>query len=343
MKVKYPIDETALIAKLIRDYGIRADNVEFIPMGDSAYSYIVNCADGMRYYLKLLNRNNDRQRKHAERLDFYLPLTWRLYHQGLFANLTYPIQTVNGRFKTALDQVTLVLFNYIEGDTLADAYPFSESVLQAIAKSVANIHRSTPKLERCETESFDISFDRDLVRCIAALEDLPLAGNAHHRALREIVLPRKDEVMRLRDLVRHLHSAVRASGKPQVLCHGDIWGGNLIRNGGELFFIDWEAAVFAPPERDLFYYIGKEFAVFFPHYEREFGEPVSINTDLLRFYAYRRHLSILTNWLMNILYRNKDDEQNENDLEMIVHHCMNRWDSIEPDIAEAQLVLDGNR
>ena len=126
---------------------------------------------------------------------------------------------------------------------------------------------------------------------------------------------------------------------PNVLCHGDLWGGNIIRHSNKLYFIDWESAMIAPPEYDLVGYIDKEFDIFFSSYEKHYGQTVSINLDLLRFYSYRHQLRNLTNWIMNILYRNKAEEQNENDLEMILNHCMNRWDSIEPNVRTVGAIL----
>lgn len=43
---------------------------------------------------------------------------------------------------------------------------------------------------------------------------------------------------------------------------------------------------------------------------------------------------------MNILFRNTEDAQNENDLEMILYHRMNRWDSIEPNVRAVDAILE---
>jgi spectinomycin phosphotransferase len=152
--------------------GYRLESIVFIPMGDSAYSYRVNCNNGDRYYLKLFDHQNDRQRRSIERLKYYLPLTWQLYHQKLFRKVTYPIRNQNGDFKTTFNNITVVLFNFIEGETLADAYPFSEELLKKIAQSMATIHRMTYSINSSQilTETLDISFDTDLEKCISVLE-----------------------------------------------------------------------------------------------------------------------------------------------------------------------------
>jgi spectinomycin phosphotransferase len=341
LEVKYPIEDNILMINLNKEYGIQMESVHFIPMGDSAYSYWVNCANGDRYYLKLFDHQNDRQRRSIERLKYYLPLTWQMYHQGLFRNITYPIKNQNGDFKTTFNNITTVLFNFIEGETLAEAYPFSKEILKEIAKSVAAIHRITNYIDPSliVTETFDISFESDLEKCVSELERTLTSDNHIKKALREQVLLQKEQIFFLLNLVRELRGVAITDNKDKVLCHGDLWGGNLIRHENELYFIDWESAIIAPPEFDLIGYIGEEFDVFFSSYEKHLGQSVTINLDLLRFYSYRHHLRNLTNWLMNILYRNTEEAQHENDLEMILHHCMNRWDSIEPKVRTVEAIL----
>lgn len=341
MEVKYPIDDHLLMANLDQEYGIRLKTVEFIPMGDSAYSYRLNGVNGERYYLKIFDHRNDKQRRGIAKLNGYLPLICNLYRQKLMRNISYPIRTRQGDFYTSFSGITAVLFNFIDGDTLAEAYPFPKEILVEIAKTAADIHRITPGIESAllPAETFDISFEFDLDPCISALESTAAFDNVSRQALREHVVPMKKRILFLLDLVRELRGQAVSAAKDQVLCHGDLWGGNLIRHGGELHVIDWESAIVAPPEFDLVGYIGEEFDVFFSAYEKHLGRSVTINLDLLRFYAYRHHLRNLANWLMNILYRNTEQAQNENDLDMILYHCMNRWDRIEPNIQATDAVL----
>ncbi|WP_256208783.1 aminoglycoside phosphotransferase family protein [Paenibacillus sp. CF384] len=276
-----------------------------------------------------------------ERLSHYLPLTWEMFHQRLFQNITYPIKNRSGDFSTTCNAFTVVLFNYIHGESLADAYPFSNEILESIAKSVAALHRITPNIDKSlvRTESFDISFECDLEKCISLLESTVTFDNLSKQSLREHVLPKKEQIYVLLNFVRKLRLAAISDNHEYVLCHGDMWGGNLIRHDNVLFVIDWESALIAPLEFDLIGYIGEEFDVFFSAYEQHTGKSVALDLDLLRFYAYRHHLRNLTNWLLNILYRNTENAQNENDLEMILYHCMNRWDQIEPMLKEVEANL----
>jgi len=128
MKVELTIDKTALIKKVHQDYGLEIEQLTFLPKGEVGYCYIADCSNGDRYFLKLFS-DSRLGLMSASRLDFYLPLTWYLYSKGLFRNIPYPIKTRNGDFKTRFDGQPLVLFNFIEGETLEHEYPWSNAIL----------------------------------------------------------------------------------------------------------------------------------------------------------------------------------------------------------------------
>jgi spectinomycin phosphotransferase len=103
----------------------------------------------------------------------------------------------------------------------------------------------------------------------------------------------------------------------------------LIQSSEGLIFIDWESVILAPPEREMVGFITQRLATFVETYISKSGVPFSPNVSLLRFYAFQAQLRNLTHWMMNILYLNKEEEQQENDLEMIQFHCLYRWQGIE--------------
>ncbi|WP_274361927.1 phosphotransferase [Paenibacillus thermotolerans] len=341
MRTRFRVDESALMMELSQAYGLEIDRLRFLPIGDSAYSYRVGCVSGEQYHLKLFDHSNDSQRKGIDRLQFYLPLTWRLYHEALFRNVTYPIRALSGDFKTTLKDCTAVLFHFIDGETLADAYPFSENILEAVGRTAARIHLTTPHIDRSmlSTETYDISFIPDLDKCLKMLDNAKSFDDPILQSLRDHVLGSKDRIQALLTFVRELRADTIAAPGEMVLCHGDLWGGNMIRQQSELYVLDWESAQLAPREFDMAGYIGESFNAFYSAYERELGRSPAVDPDILRFYCYRNHLRNLTNWLMNIIFRNLDQAQKENDLDMILHHCMNRWDGIEPAIGAVEACL----
>jgi spectinomycin phosphotransferase len=337
---KLDIDEWLLARQLDGKYSIQVERIIFIPFGDSAYSYQVICRDGQRYYLKLFDRNNDRQLRGIEKLNDYLPILSRMHSNGSFVNLAYPIETVGGDLIGEFSECTGVLFCYKEGDTLAEAYPFPDDIVDHVAQLLARLHTvSTSVAPVALTDTYDISFADELKECISELEHVDSNGDSFLSEVKQQVLGKKDRIYELIDLTCGLRGDAALDASSLVLCHGDVWGGNMIQHHGQLFLIDWESMQVAPRELDFMGYIGEEFERFYAAYTKQLGYAASLNSDILRFYSYRHHLRNLNNWLRNILYRNLDSGQKENDLEMIRAHCMDRWELIEPSLARLEAAL----
>jgi len=337
MKTELAIDRRALIHTVRQEYGIDAAHLTFIPLGEVSYSYIVDCADGGRYFLKRLD-DSRLGRISASRLDFTLAVTWSLHAQGLFRNLPLSVRLQNGDFYTHFDGLPLILFDYIAGRTLDGEHPLSDTTLAELARSVAIIHESTSEIAMVHpyVERFDIPFEGDLLEGLDELGRITGRDRWGRQALRELLLPRKAEVLGYLEHLRELQRVVRAVPRERVLCHTDLWGGNLIRGAdGNLYILDWEGAALAPPEHDLFAFADDRFDLFLAAYERERG-PVHLDDDVFRFYFYRRNLEDLTDWVFRILYENTDEEQDRHDLEGIVEDCMSGWPHLEDG------VLDGS-
>ncbi len=155
-----------------------------------------------------------------------------------------------------------------------------------------------------------------------------------------MVMPKKAQVLSMLNRMHQLRETASFEVSDSVLCHGDVWGGNLILTPEEeVYFVDWESCCLARPEIDLLNYIGDDFPDFLAAYEDARDRQVCLSADIFGFLQYRRHLSNLTAWMVNILYDNRSEEQSAHDLYLIREHCMDRWESIEPQITEVRTTL----
>jgi spectinomycin phosphotransferase len=118
-----------------------------------------------------------------------------------------------------------------------------------------------------------------------------------------------------------------------VICHTDLHGGNLMFDqNGDLFLLDWENAMLAPPEHDLFFIAGEpeSWDVFLPPYVKEAGL-VTPDPDLLGFYWYRRALEDVAGFLARILAEEGNPERDREDVVMLLDNVA--WlDRIEEDV-----------
>lgn len=330
MRIEPTFDHALLVDVLRHDYGISVSHLTFVPKGEVAYSYIATCTDNIRYYLKVLD-NTRLARTSAGRFDFYLPLIEKLYAECVFRYLPYPIRTLDGALYAAFDGQPLILFNFIEGENPDEATLHTSAVWQRLAQYVATIHNSTSRVAAdCPyTETFVIPFETALLDGLHALDSIAGSDGEGRLALRDLLLPHTEAILGYLAQLHALADRARALNPPLVLCHTDIHRMNLLLSAaGDLYILDWEGAMLAPREHDLFMFTGDHFPSFLAEYRR-WADNVPLHADLFAFYFYRRNLEDLTDWIVRILYDNTDEAQNRIDLEGIKEDCMSAWPYLE--------------
>ncbi len=337
MRIEPVFDHALLTDALRHHYGLSVEHLTFVPKGEVAHSYIVTCADGARYYLKILD-NTRLARSSAARFGFYLPLTDKLYTTGIFRYLPYPIRTLDDALHTVFDDHPVTLFNFIEGENPDEATLHTPAVWRTLARHVATIHNDTARISAdCScVERFTIPFAVTLLDGLRALESITASDGVGRLALRDLLLPHKDAILGYLGRLHTLAERGRAINPPLVLCHTDIHRMNLLLNAaGDLYILDWEGALWSPREHDLFMFTGEHFLAFLAEYRR-WADDAPLHTDLLAFYFYRRNLEDLTDWIVRILHENTDEAQNRLDLDGIAHDCIAAWPYLERDIARVQ-------
>ena len=346
MKTKFDVDNILLINALEREYQLSITDFYFLPKGDSAYTYIIKCSDGNIYFMKLYDSGTDSGSAKIKDLHTYLSLIWEMYDRQLFKLLSYPYKNTSGNFSTDLGFATIILFNYIEGRTLEDDYPFSLELEKNIAYTLASMHSTTPYLDLSSTrvETFDTPYLYNLKKYLSYLELSAKNSNQYIDLLKGYILPKMEVIHDfMQNLLKYQSYAKQLLKNNQldmVVSHGDIWGGNLIiDHDGNLNLIDWESTIIAPAERDIRNYTGDYFSCFLEVYETKLGRKANLYTDVFGYYLHNFHLANLTNWIQRILYENKNAEQNESDLDCIMYHCMNRWAGIEDTLRNVRSIL----
>jgi spectinomycin phosphotransferase len=341
MKSEPGIEKSALVDVILQQYGLIVETLTFLPGGEVGHHYIADCRDGSRYFVKFLSNSRLAQIS-ASRLDFYLTLMRDLYDRELFRNLACPLRTRLGELRTIFGDRPLVLFHYIEGETLWEKLPYSETLLASLARLVARLHKNTPEIRLAIPfqEKFEIPFEAELESGLEILNKLTSRATPGKKALCELLLPHREAILGYLARLNSLGRLARLGAPEMVLCHTDLNQANLIQDlRGDLFILDWEGAMLAPPEHDLFIFAGGSFPSFLEIYEGELGL-VDLDADRFGFYFYRRNLEDLTDFVVRILYENNDDEQDQNDLVGIQQDCISGWSHLETDMRVVKTQLD---
>ncbi len=141
--MKLPLnDGDALIrAVLLEQWHLEVTGIHFIPIGDSAYSYRVDVQPNSSYYLKVVDQRMAAGQKTAAHMEFSLPLQHlvaQLHLAGVKAPLPQP--TITGALHAIHEPFLFALYTFIHGETLADAYPMSPTLVRRIGQALAALH-----------------------------------------------------------------------------------------------------------------------------------------------------------------------------------------------------------
>jgi len=334
------IEKQTLIQAIFDGYGIEITDIEFLLRGFGGDCYRAESLTGISYFLKLHDPVANQMTAASSRA-FYLPLMHQLSVKRILPDIPHPLPTLDGNLSLKIGASELVVTNFIEGELVGfDGLP--EPILIRLAEMVGVLHHNRAKFEFefPFIEGFDIVFESDLLQSFDTLSSLPENATPGQKSLQEIILPRKTQITTDLEQLKELQSYARNTNKPMVICHTDLHGGNLMTDEqGTLYILDWENALTAPPEHDLFFFAGENgfWELFWPHYARHFPA-ASIDPELLRFYFYRRALEDIADFIFRILRRENNPERDQQELDWMVG-CLEGMPQIEGTVAKIQAGL----
>lgn len=251
MLEKPHISDETLIAAVHDHYGIIVTHLTFLPIGYDAFAAVYRAAaqDGETYFLKL---------KQGALYEASVQLPRFLKDHGM-NQIAAPLTTQEGREWTALEEYTLILYPFIEGEKGANSV-WSDAQWIEFGTAVRQLHsmqlpEALASQIRRETFSAGAKWEAAAPGIRAALDQSDLDPAARdlaafwraHEAEIDLVMARAAE----------LGERVRQQERPFVLCHADIHVGNvMLHPDGRVFIVDWDQPIFAPKERDLVFIIG---------------------------------------------------------------------------------------
>jgi thiamine kinase-like enzyme len=329
--------KTDLIDAVLQGYGIELENIMFLQRGFGGDCYRVETGGAGSYFLKVHDPLAN-QSTAASSQDFYLPLMHQLHSRQILQNIPHLVQTMDGSLSLELGANRLVLTDFIEAE-LVGFVDLPEPILTRLAEHVGVLHNSRPKLEfeHPFIDQFEIVFEDELHKSFEILAELPETAAPGQKLVKELILPRQDQITADLAILNGLQSYARNTDKPKVICHTDLHGGNLMTDGrGTLYILDWENALIAPPEHDLFFFAGEKsfWELFWPHYTRHFSG-ASIDPEILRFYYYRRALEDVADFIFRILRGENSPERDQQEIEWMME-CLEGMPQIDGTVAKVR-------
>lgn len=281
------LPDERIIDCLTNDYGIKIFALTFIPLGADidASVYKAQACDQSYYFVKL---------RRGYYHDLGAVIQRRLHDAGI-QQIISPITTNHGKLTHRIDDFTLIVYPFIEGQDGFSCDLTSDQWI-TLGKTLRHVHEfQLPPLikDQVKQESYSPKW-REAVRSMYAYIDSE-QEMADGVALKLVTFMKeqRDVIQRLVQRAEQLGQKVREQSPELVLCHSDIHGGNvLIAHDEAIYLVDWDQPLMAPKERDLMFIGGGVANVWNNSHEEEFfysgyGK-TEINRDILAYYRHER-------------------------------------------------------
>lgn len=287
------------LARIIeRTYQVTCAEVAPAPRGFAGETYRVRTASGAELFLKLVP-----DRAGYEMVTVAFPALHALHALGI-DGVSLPLPTADGQWSARVDERTLVASVWVPGSageirgwSLApEAVTYD---LGRLAALTARIHAATPLLPGgIPREDFALPF-------VGAYETLAKRAwsvwpaSVAWRGARSVLRPYREAMARRWAEMRGLESALRHVQWTARFTHGDALGSNiLVGEDNRLTLIDWDTALIAPAERDIWFYLNdaRASAAFLASYRTVIPD-YQPDRRFHRYYLFRRFFEDLTDYL----------------------------------------------
>jgi spectinomycin phosphotransferase len=267
-------------------YDIKVATFTLLPLGAdmNASAYKAKTYDQLSYFIKL---------KRGHHRDISAIIITLLQDAGI-KHIIPPIKTNHGQFIQHIDDFTLIVFPFIEGQD-GFSRDLTNDQWVVLGKAMRQIHEINipPLVQRMIKQEVYSPKWRETVRSLYT--HMESASSIDEISLKLMTFMKNHAVMihRLVDRAEQLAHKIQDQSPEFVLCHSDIHGGNVLIVGNDIIYIvDWDDPIMAPKERDLMFIGGGVANVWNRPHEEEFfykgyGK-TEINSEILAYYRYER-------------------------------------------------------
>jgi thiamine kinase-like enzyme len=239
MKHNDPTIQNKILPVLQEYYAYTVVSIEFMRVGGESYAYLVITNDNMKYLVKYCDRRNV-----LENIDCVNELLLQLKK----LEFVVPPIVANGQTSYNVGVGKISVYPYIDGTTVQQANSqFDSDLVEKLTEIMASIHNATPSVPvQIPRETFRNDF-------LERFEKIWQAGN-DGKIDSDVMALLTDNERAVRKLIGKydlLSGKYKDITQDFVLTHGDITGLNIILSMGCIKLVDWDGAMFSPPERDI--------------------------------------------------------------------------------------------
>lgn len=297
--MKNSLSDQRIINCLYTYYDIKVTTLTLLPLGAdmNASVYKAETQEHSSYFVKL---------KRSHHPDNSIAIMELLSHAKV-QQVIPPINTIYGQPTQRMDNFTLIVYPFLEGqDGFARALTDEQWLI--LGKTLRQIHEIEvpPSIENnIRREAYSPKW-REVVRSLYThIETEPPSDEI---AIKLLAFMKENNAAIQRLVERADQLAKKLQGEPPkfVLCHSDLHGGNiLIDTNNHIFIVDWDEPIMAPKERDLMFIGGGVGNIWNKSHEEEFfykgyGK-TEINMTILAYYRHERIVEDIAIYCQNLL------------------------------------------
>jgi spectinomycin phosphotransferase/16S rRNA (guanine(1405)-N(7))-methyltransferase len=261
------LDEAALARTLRAGWEIHAASMTYLAVGWGSHHWDVRGRDGQRWFVTVDLLENKRVSERESLADGFARLRASLLSAVALreAGCEFVVAPVPGggqrdgergatqRGEPALrfgGRFAAAVYPFTDGQSFDGDAPSSVALRSAMLAMVADVHQAPERARLAAfTDDFRVPF-ADLVEGVLDGATVPECG-PYTRPVADLLREYAAPVRQWLDQCQAL--AAVAGGQPgrNVLTHGEPHPGNAMLTTGGWRLIDWDTALIAPPERDL--------------------------------------------------------------------------------------------
>ncbi len=249
--------DEAINASLARHWGVEAEALEYAPVGFGAHHWRARTAGGDDRFLTVhdlaAKRKDDAETTDEvfRRLSASFSAAAALRDDGLSFVLG-PVRASDGRVVDRIDdRFSLAVHPFLAGHPAGPAGEFeSAAERMAVVDLLVEVHRSEAASAHADRDDLTVRHRDEIPAALDALGS-PWDGGPHGERARSLLQAHATSVPRLLAGYDQLASEVSQLGDRAVLTHGEPHASNVLVVGDERLLIDWDTALLAVAERDL--------------------------------------------------------------------------------------------
>lgn len=300
------LSDAAVAAAVSDGWELPRATAVYQPVGYGSHHWSIEDAMGGRWFASVDRLDGTDPEASFGRLAAALAAAANARDAGL-SFVVAPVHTAGGSILHRLSgQYALALYPYVAGRSGGFYDALTPAEAAELTGMLGELHGVPPPAGTGRSrgglgvETFALPGRDRLEGALADLLEADGWSGPYGAGLRALLAGHADDVnSALRE-----HDRLKAAAGPQtgrlVLTHGEPHPGNLIRTGDGLVLIDWDTALLAPPERDVWLLTTRTDARAADEYAARSGR--SLQPELLTLYELAWALADLAEFLESLRY-----------------------------------------